>query len=75
MEMKTYKGDDFAVEWRPKTCIHSKVCWTNLRSVFDPFRKPWIVLENSDRETIKKQVSACPSGALRWVENPEKSSD
>lgn len=71
MEVKTYPGEDFAVEWRPTTCIHSKVCWTNLRSVFDPFRKPWIILENGERDSIKNQVNACPSGALKWVEKPK----
>jgi len=68
MHNKTYKGADFEVLWQPDVCIHSTICWKNLRSVFDPFRKPWIMVENSDRETIKNQVNSCPSGALKWIE-------
>jgi uncharacterized Fe-S cluster protein YjdI len=65
---KTYKGADFEVLWHPAQCIHSTVCWKGLRPVFDPFRKPWVVLENGEREQIKTQVLACPSGALKWAE-------
>jgi uncharacterized Fe-S cluster protein YjdI len=69
MEVKSYKGEDFEVLWKPGVCIHSTLCWKNLKPVFDPFRRPWIVLENGEREAIKNQVLACPSGALLWVEN------
>jgi uncharacterized Fe-S cluster protein YjdI len=68
MHNKTYKGTDFEVLWQPDVCIHSTICWKNLKSVFDPFRRPWIVLENGEREAIKNQVHSCPSGALKWIE-------
>jgi uncharacterized Fe-S cluster protein YjdI len=71
MKNKTYKGEDFEVLWQPNVCIHSTICWKNLKPVFDPFRRPWIILENADRETIKNQVLACPSGALKWIEKTE----
>lgn len=69
MTSKTYRGPDFEVLWHPSVCTHSTKCWKGLRPVFDPFRKPWIILENGERETIKNQVLACPSGALQWVES------
>jgi putative redox protein len=34
--------------------------------VFDPRRRPWIVMANSDTATITAQVERCPSGALSW---------
>ena len=68
MHSKLYRKDDFEVAWHPDKCIHSKICWTNMRAVFDPFRRPWVVLENGEKEAIKKQVMACPSGALQWAE-------
>jgi uncharacterized Fe-S cluster protein YjdI len=68
MESKTYKGDGFEVIWKPSACIHSTLCWKNLKPVFDPFRKPWIILENGEKEAIKERVLACPSGALQWSE-------
>lgn len=72
MHNKTYKGPDFEVLWQPDVCIHSTVCWKNLRPVFDPFRKPWIILENGEKEAIRNQVKACPSGALQWIETPSE---
>ena len=72
MNTKTYSGNDFEVLWHPSVCTHSTKCWKGLRPVFDPFRKPWIILENGDREAIKTQVLACPSGALEWIENPSE---
>lgn len=68
METKTYKGEGFSVVWKPGTCIHSTLCWKKLRSVFDPFKRPWITLENGTKEEIKERVLACPSGALVWQE-------
>ena len=69
MTTKTYSGNDFEVRWQPSVCTHSTKCWKGLRAVFDPSRKPWSILENGDREAIKNQVMACPSGALQWVED------
>jgi uncharacterized Fe-S cluster protein YjdI len=68
---KTYKGEDFEVLWQPAVCIHSTICWKNMQEVFNPFRRPWIILENGEREAIKNQVKACPSGALQWIEKSE----
>jgi uncharacterized Fe-S cluster protein YjdI len=71
MANKTYKGTDFEVLWQPSVCIHSKKCWENSQEVFNPFRRPWIMLENGEKEAIKKTVLACPSGALQWIEKSE----
>ena len=66
---KKYSNDEVTVVWKPDMCIHSKICWTELREVFDPFVKPWIKPEGSTTERIIAQVKKCPSGALSYYMN------
>ena len=65
-ETFTYSNNEITVIWKPKLCIHSKLCWTHLGEVFDPFVKPWINMEGSSTEKIIEQVKQCPSGALSF---------
>jgi uncharacterized Fe-S cluster protein YjdI len=67
-ETHKYSNGDITVVWKPSLCTHSKLCWSNLRSVFDPFVKPWINMEGGSSNDIRKQVQQCPSGALRIVD-------
>ena len=52
-----------------KSNIHSAICASGLPQVFNPSRRPWIMTELSETETIIAQVDQCPSGALTWVRN------
>lgn len=61
---KTYSNDEITVAWKPTLCIHSAICFKGLAQVFDPRRKPWIVLKNSTTDKIVEQVRRCPSGAI-----------
>jgi uncharacterized Fe-S cluster protein YjdI len=61
-----YTKGDVTVIWKPNVCIHSKICWTELREVFDPFVRPWINMDGSTLERIVEQVRKCPSGALSY---------
>jgi uncharacterized Fe-S cluster protein YjdI len=67
--IKEYSNEDITVVWKPKTCIHSKKCWKELLQVFNPQNRPWIHMEGANTERIKKQVEACPSGALSYRSN------
>ena len=67
--VKKYSNDDITVIWKPEVCIHSKLCWQGLLPVFDPRRKPWIMMEHGTTEAIIAQVEQCPSGALSYVRN------
>jgi uncharacterized Fe-S cluster protein YjdI len=71
---KRYSNSEITVVWKPALCIHSGACARGLIKVFDPRRRPWIVLENSDSDTIVRQVEQCPSGALS-IEHPMPESD
>lgn len=64
---KHYTKGALTVVWKPDRCIHSTVCWRNLRDVFDPSVRPWVNMEGADEARIIEQVSHCPSGALSYV--------
>lgn len=68
---KKYTNGEVTIIWKPSLCIHSKVCWTELREVFDPFVKPWIRPEAAETERIIAQVKKCPSGALSYYMNKD----
>lgn len=61
---KKYSNGEVAVLWQSHLCIHSGKCFKGLPQVFDPRRKPWVVLENADSTEIIAQIEKCPSGAL-----------
>jgi uncharacterized Fe-S cluster protein YjdI len=66
-----YSNGEVTVIWKPKVCIHSKICWTELREVFDPFVRPWVKMDGSTTEKIINQVRKCPSGALSYEMNDD----
>ena len=73
--VKEYSNDDITVIWKPDSCIHSKKCWKELIQVFDPRNRPWIHMDGATTDRIKKQVEACPSGALSYVSKVEGSQE
>ena len=66
-----YTNGEITVVWKPKTCIHSTLCWKGLISVFDPRVKPWVNMQGASTEAIIEQVNKCPSGALSYYFNEE----
>jgi len=66
---KKYSNDDITIFWQPEKCIHSGNCARGLHPVFDPGRRPWIVMENGTTEDIVRTVQNCPSGALSFTYN------
>jgi uncharacterized Fe-S cluster protein YjdI len=68
---KIYSNGEISVLWRAEMCQHTGICFLGLPGVFDPRRRPWIVLENATSDEIVEQVSKCPSRALsivKWKE-------
>jgi len=64
--IRRYTKDGVTVVWKPALCIHSGICARGLPHVFDPHRRPWVVMEGTDVEKIVEQVEECPSGALSY---------
>lgn len=73
--IKKYTNEEITITWKPETCIHSRICWTQLRQVFDPTKRPWITMEGTGTEQIIEQVRRCPSGALSYVRNDEQAGE
>lgn len=67
-----YTNGEVTVIWKPEQCIHSKICWTQLRDVFDPTKRPWVNMTGADTQAIIDQVKKCPSGALSFEMNENK---
>lgn len=65
-EIKKYSNGEITVIWQPHICIHSKMCWKNLREVFDPLKRPWINVQGAPTEKIIERINACPSKALTY---------
>lgn len=64
--VKEYSKGDFHVIWKPRKCIHSKVCVEALPEVYRPREKPWIRPEKASEEALREQIDRCPSGALGY---------
>ncbi|MBX3111197.1 MAG: (4Fe-4S)-binding protein [Fimbriimonadaceae bacterium] len=68
---KLYEAGDLKVWWDPTLCQHSGVCARGMAAVFDPKRRPWIVLENGEPDAVRALVRQCPSGAIRLDEDTD----
>lgn len=71
-ETLKYTNNEVTVVWKPKTCIHSTICWKGLIEVFNPRERPWIKMEGADTQRIIEQVRQCPSGALSYYMNDDE---
>ena len=68
MARKTYRGAQVDVTFDLDVCIHAGECVRGLPKVFDTERRPWILPDEGEAETVRDVVARCPSGALEVVE-------
>jgi uncharacterized Fe-S cluster protein YjdI len=64
--MPDYRNDTIRVRYDSKVCTQAAECVKGLPSVFDVDRKPWVNVDGAPVAEIKRQVAACPSGALSF---------
>lgn len=64
--IKRYTNGEVTVIWQPSLCVHSAICFRGMPAVFDPRRRPWVVLDSQTTEAIITQIEECPSGALSY---------
>ncbi len=69
---RKYSNGEVTVVWQPHLCIYSTICYKGLPEVFKPKERPWVKIDGSDTERIIKQVKACPSGALSFFMDKDK---
>ena len=63
---KEYSNGELVIVWKPKKCIHAKVCVHMLPEVYKPNEKPWITPDTTTSSALIKQINECPSGALTY---------
>jgi uncharacterized Fe-S cluster protein YjdI len=68
--VKRYSNGEVTVIWQPALCKHTGICFRGLPQVFDPRRRPWVILEGTETDRIVAQVERCPSGALSYECDP-----
>ena len=66
---RTYSNGTITVVWQPAECIHAGECFTTLRKVFDPSKRPWVQLDGASTEEIIGTIEMCPSRALTFYWN------
>ena len=71
MATRDYRSETLTVHWDSEVCIHSGHCVQALRAVFDPKRRPWIMVENAGDELIAEAVEGCPSHALTYTRHDD----
>ena len=66
--IREYSNGEITIIWQPDLCIHATCCFTDLPSVFDPEKRPWVNPYGATTEEIIAQVERCPTCALsyRW---------
>mgnify|MGYP000966039339 CR=1 FL=1 len=69
---KKYTNGEVTVVWKPEFCQHSTRCWTQMPLVFNPRIKKWINPDGAPAARIEQQVKLCPSGALQFYYNNNK---
>ncbi|MEO9476895.1 MAG: (4Fe-4S)-binding protein [Cyclobacteriaceae bacterium] len=70
---KEYSNGELTIVWQPSKCTHAGVCARTLPKVYAPRAKPWITPENATTGELISQINSCPSGALSFYMNEEKS--
>lgn len=63
---RLYSGEKIDVYFNTEMCQHSGNCVRGSAELFNLKRKPWIMPDNVDVQTVQRVIDTCPSGALKY---------
>src|SRR5215472_15359030 len=63
---KVYRGRDIEVSFDLDVCVHVAECLRGEPRVFELERRPWVLPDAGDTDTIARVIELCPSGALQY---------
>jgi Uncharacterized conserved protein len=63
---RLYSGEKIDVYFNTGICQHSGNCVRGNGQLFNLKRKPWIMPDSVDPQTVQKVIDTCPSGALKY---------
>lgn len=63
---RVYRTNQIAVYWEPQLCIHTANCIRSQPEVFNPKRRPWVLIDAAPADAVAEAVMRCPTGALRF---------
>jgi uncharacterized Fe-S cluster protein YjdI len=61
---KEYEAPEVVVGFDARRCIHAARCVSELPTVFDTSKRPWIQADAEAADAVIAQVGRCPTGAL-----------
>jgi len=68
---RQYTNGEITVFWEPAKCIHATTCFRELIEVFNPGRRPWVIMDGAPTRRIIEVVNKCPTQALIWKNNSD----
>ena len=68
---RQYTNGEITVFWIPTKCIHATTCFRELIEVFNPGRRPWVIMDGAPTRRITEVVNKCPTQAITWKYNKD----